>query len=186
MIPLSLPTRLLILLAGLALAFAAGWRAANDHRDAQQLDAEREDAALYRAGTQRLLRLNQDIGRDLAAARQSAAAERRDYSRRLRDAHTLAVCDSSPGLRLPGAADPGPVSLTADFGRLYNDALAIGLPADLRAGGDYRADPWADPAATVTPEDVLDAAADNGEQCNDLRTRLIAAQRWARGIGAMP
>lgn len=181
---LGLPAKLLILIAGLAFAFAAGWRVCDWRNDARLLESERQAAAQYRAGTERLLRLNHSIGQDLAIARTRAADERRTFARRLHDnTQPLAFC--MPGIRPAGSPpDPDPVRLSADFGRLWNDALAIGLPADHRPGRDHGPDPWADPAASVTPEDALGNLAENGEQCNDLRERLIQAQRWAVGVSA--
>jgi len=38
----------------------------------------------------------------------------------------------------------------------------------------------------VTPEDLLDNLAINGEIANDLRSRLLAIQRWAKSIWAAP
>jgi hypothetical protein len=34
------------------------------------------------------------------------------------------------------------------------------------------------PETELTPEDILDNAAANGEQANDLRARLLEIQRW--------
>lgn len=39
------------------------------------------------------------------------------------------------------------------------------------------------PETELTPEDVLDNAAANGEQANDLRARLLEIQAWARRVG---
>lgn len=36
-----------------------------------------------------------------------------------------------------------------------------------------------------TPENLLDNLAINGELANELRSRLLAIQRWAKSIGAM-
>lgn len=41
------------------------------------------------------------------------------------------------------------------------------------------------PAGEATPEDLLDNLAINGEIANELRSRLLAIQAWARSIGAM-
>lgn len=42
------------------------------------------------------------------------------------------------------------------------------------------------PLATgATLDDLLDNIAINGELANELRTRLLAIQQWARSIGAM-
>lgn len=41
------------------------------------------------------------------------------------------------------------------------------------------------PAGELAPEDLLDNLAINGEIANDLRSRLLAIQRWAKSIGAM-
>ncbi len=40
------------------------------------------------------------------------------------------------------------------------------------------------PIPLAPPEDALANLAANGEQCNDLRGKLIAWQAWARSIGA--
>jgi|GEM_PF-2850307 len=42
------------------------------------------------------------------------------------------------------------------------------------------------PPGDVTPEDLLDNLAINGEIANDLRSRLLAIQRWAKSIWAAP
>lgn len=36
-----------------------------------------------------------------------------------------------------------------------------------------------------SPEDLLENVAANGELANELRSRLLAIQRWAKSIGAM-
>lgn len=42
------------------------------------------------------------------------------------------------------------------------------------------------PPGDLTPEDILDNHAMNSEIANDLRSRLLAIQRWAKSIGAAP
>lgn len=145
MIPLpSLATvRLGALVAAIVGAGVAGWTVRGWKEDAARLDDER-------AAVENMRRIAGIYGQALDEAnaardtdRQQAAADRQDFDRRLRNAtrpqsKPLVVC--GPGLRADGLADHRPaVRFDPDFVRLWNDGLAIGLPAALRAdGGDGR------------------------------------------------
>ena len=40
--------------------------------------------------------------------------------------------------------------------------------------------------ADPTPEDLLENVAANGEACNEMRSRLLAVQRWWAGVKSAP
>lgn len=176
----------LIGIAIVAACSAAGaWTARGWKEDAARLESERQAHARY-------IEIATAYGRALDAAtaaraqdQQQAAADRQAYDRRLRDARKtetpLAVCGTGldparpDGHRLPVRFDPA-------FVRLWDDGLAIGLPATLRAASPDRSGARAD---LVEPEDLLANVAANGEQCNELRSRLLAVQAWWAGVAAV-
>jgi hypothetical protein len=173
------------LVAVIAGAGVAGWMSRGWKEDAGRLDAERAARTLlvetvegWAAGAQELDRLR-------AEAEQQAAEDRRTFNRRLKDAQRqgrrLVGCEPVPHTGGLAGADPA-VRFDPAFVGLWNDALAIGLPAPDRPGGDHRPDPA---AGVVEPDQILENTADNAEICNGLRERLRAAKRWAEGIGAV-
>lgn len=184
------PYRLLVgviaALVALAAAAGAGWTARGWKEDAARLEAERAQAKFNKETLEGWAAAVQKITADREADRQQAANERRQWQKEIDDAKRrgpLVLCGA--GLRDDVAPRPGGAGarLSGDFVRLWNGAFGIGLPAAL---GPWRADgagAEADPAG-VAPEDALENIAANGEQCNDLRGRLLAWQAWARSIGA--
>lgn len=132
----------LIGIAIVATGSAAGaWTVRGWKEDAARLDAERQAQADYLKLAGIYGQALNDANNQREADRQQAAADRRDYERRLKDATRpdappLAVC--GPGLAPAGpAADRRPVRLTPAFARLLNGAITIGLPTPLRADGDH-------------------------------------------------
>ena len=195
---LSLATvRIGALVAVVVGAGVAGWTARGWREDAARLEADREAHATYVATVEGWAAALQFINGQRDQDRQQAADDRREFDRRVKDARRgpLAVANvecpvsgaelgvGASGSGLPVASVPvHRVAFTADFVRLWNDGLAVGLPATLRAG---RSDGPGDGAGFLDPEDILDNLAENGEACNELRSRLLAVQAWARSIGAM-
>ena len=171
-----------VIAAGGALG---GWTVRGWREDAARLEAER-------AAVENMQRIAGIYGQALddantarAADQQQAADDRRVWQRRLRDAtrqkdKPLVVC--GPGLERPRSDDSGvPVRFADAFVWLWDDGLAIGLPDPYRAARPDRSGAWADLAE---PEDLLANVAENGEQCNELRSRLLAVQGWWRKVTA--
>lgn len=181
----------LALFKGLALVAAVvgllmtGWTARGWKEDAGRLKDERQAHEAYIKTTNDWAEVVQWINGQRDQERQQAVDDRREFDRRVNDAkrdQQMVVCGNGVG---PGAAtEPGGsvVRFSPAFTGLWNDGLAIGLPAALRAGRSDGPSAGADP---LEAEDLLDNVAANGEACNELRGRLLAVQAWARSIGAM-
>ena len=209
MIPIPLPWKLLALAFALAVAWTTGWRMRGSHEAARQLAAERAAHETYVKTVDGWHAAVQEITRQREEDRHHAQNDRRTWQQQL-DAVRAARAAAGPAAPAdPDRADRlGPGSPSAGLGRdghpgrdcrdgpvvdrrLWDDALAIGLPAALRprppAGPRPAPDPAAAGAAAAVPLDLaLENLADNGQRCNDLRGMLLDWQDWARSLGAAP
>jgi len=117
---------------------------------------------------------NAALSGQLAAERAARASDQRSFEERLRNEKSLVSCPQ-PG---DGAAHLSSAGVV-----LWNDALAIGLPATAGAGGS---DGTAGAAGPVAVDDALRNLAANSAICNGLRSQLLGWQRWARENGLTP
>jgi hypothetical protein len=176
--------RLWLMLAAVAMSALAGYQVRGWKEDSARLDAEREAHARYiqiaTAYGTALTEANAGRAKD----QQQAASDRQEFTRRLKD-------ESRKGTRLVGCdarldvgrldRHYGTVRFDPAFVRLWDDGLAIGLPEAYRTSRPDRSGAGAE---LLDPEDLLTNVADNGEQCNDLRSRLLTVRRWWAGIEA--
>lgn len=182
MIPLQ--ARIGLLVAAIIGAGIAGWTTRGWKEDAARLDAARAAHARYiQIATAYGTALTEaNAGR--AQDQQQAAADRREFNRRLTDEKRKGtqLVECGAGL-VAGKLDQhsGAVRFDPAFVRLWDDGLAIGLPEAHRAA---RLDRPGAGAELLEPEDLLANVAENGEQCNDLRSRLLTIQRWWAGVEA--
>ena len=178
--------RILALIVLLASVGLAGWTARGWKEDAVRLESERAAQETYRKTVEGWAAAAQVITESREQERQKSAADRRAWQKEIDDAKrsgSLVVCGAGMGSHEASGADGVAARLSGGFVRLWNDALAIGLPDTLRPWRADGAGAQADPAG-VAPEDALDNLAANAEQCNDLRGQVLAWQAWARKIGA--
>lgn len=171
----------------IALSAFGGWHVRGWKEDAAKREAERAAHEKYVATVEGWAAAMQEIDKQRTAEQQQAAQDRNNWNRRLRYATrngSKPLVDCGYGLDTSGHASYRPVAFTGDFAWLWDDALRIGLPQALRTGSDHGASAGAG-IPDLEPEDLLANVAENGEACNELRSRLIAAQAWARSIGAM-
>ena len=196
MIPIPLPWKLLGLAFALAVAWTTGWRMRGTHEAARQLAAERVAHETYVETVRGWQAAAQVITTEREKERHHAQADRRTWQQQL-DAARAAGDRGGPGLG-PGDAhlrDPGRDGRdcrdrAAVPRRLWDDALALGLPDALRPwppdGPAAAADPAAAPVEAVPLDTALENLADNATACNDLRGLILDWQAWARSIGAAP
>ncbi len=166
------------------LAAAGGWTARGWKADSDQLDAVQEEAKRHARNTEALAEGLQQIALVRELERQQAATDRTTFQRRLQDARkntSLVQCQPAAVDGQPAAHDPA-LRFTPGFIRLWNEALDIGLPAALRAGGTESADSWAD---LPDAEAVLANLAANAEACNELRARARICKSYIERIEAL-
>jgi hypothetical protein len=173
--------RVWLALGAVVVAFLAGVQVEGDHRDSQQLALEHSNEAAYRDTVKRQRAAKADVSIELAATRAAAGIESRNLRERISHATQFSTCQPAEPVALApaadGRADRGGVSrFTAEFVRLWDDALWTGLPAAERAGGTAAATGGPDP---VEARDLLDNHTDNAAICNDLRAQIRAWQAWA-------
>lgn len=168
------PWVLLGLATALALSFLSGMRVQSDHAKAQLLVQERAMHEAYVAKVSEQRAIAQGVSKELndeSIKRQSdAVAFRAELARARTGAVQLAVCDQ---------AGTG-VRLTREFGRLWDNALEIGVPRPADSG---RVDAPAARSDSVEPADVLANHADNAEAWAECRAALRGWQSLARQYG---
>jgi hypothetical protein len=176
--------RLVVAIVVVLMSALAGWTTRGWKEDSARLDAERDAHARYiQIATAYGTALTEaNAGR--AQDQQQAASDRHDFDRRMkietRKGTRLVGCGA--GLKA-GRLDHSRAAVRFDpaFVRLWDDGIAIGLPEAYRTS---RPDRSGIGAEFLDPEDLLANVADNGEQCNDLRSRLLTVKRWWAGIEA--
>ena len=179
---IPLPVRLGLLAASIVGAGLAGWTSRGWKEDAARLDAERDAHARYVQIATAYGKALTDVNAGRAQDQQQAATDRREFNRRLGDEKRKGTRLVGCGVDLNrgGSDNPGgAVRFDPAFVRLWDDGLAIGLPEAYRAGRPDRSGAGAE---LLDPESILANVAENGEACNDLRSRLLTIQRWWAGI----
>ncbi len=186
---MSLAAKVLILALlaiGAALAgmwTGVSWEQGQEARRARAAERVYTQALLERAAKNRTD--NAEVAHQLAVER---AARRRDtlnYRERLKNARTIltATCPQPAGTIASAAGPPAaPARITCgpDCIRLWNAALAQGLPAALGGPG---ADAGAGGAGVAEIEDLFANLGDNAAACNGLRSQVMGWQRWACAQG---
>lgn len=193
MIPIPLPWKLLGLAFVLAAAWTTGWRMRGTHEAGLQARALAEAHQTYVKTVEGWQSATQVLTTAREEERRHAQNDRRTWQQQL-DAARAAGDRGGAGLG-PGHADLGAAGrdgrgcrdrLVVDR-RLWDDALAIGLPDALRPWPPAGPGASPDPAAgAVSLDTALENLADNGQACNDVRGMLLDWQAWARSIGAAP
>lgn len=176
--------RIMLMIAAVALSALAGWATRGWKEDAARLAAERAAVKQLQEVAGRYGQALNNANDALAKDHLQASADRHDFNRRLRDARKhgtkLVGCDARLDAGRP--TDFGiRVHFDPVFVRLWDDGLAVGLPAAYRTASPDRSGTGAD---LLDPEDLLENVAENGEQCNEMRSRLLVAKQWAVEIGA--
>jgi type II secretory pathway pseudopilin PulG len=176
--------RLVVAIVVVLMSALAGWTTRGWKEDAARLDAEREAHARYIKIAEAYGTALNEANAGRAQDQQQAASDRQDFTRRLKD-------ETRKGTRLVGCGaglDAGrldhsraAVRFDPAFVGLWDDGLAVGLPEAYRAARPDRSGAGAD---LLEPEDLLANVAENGEQCNDLRSRLLTVKRWWAGVEA--
>lgn len=188
--PIPIPWRILVVVFALAAAWTTGWRMRGTHEAGLQARALAEAHQTYVRTVEGWQAATQVITTAREEERRHAQADRRTWQQQL-DAARAAGDRGGAGLG-PGHADLGAAGRDRLVvpRRLWDDALALGLPDALRPwppdGPAAAADPAAGPAETVPLDTALENLADNATACNDLRGLMLDWQAWARSIGAAP
>lgn len=176
-------------------AFIAGVNVESNHRDAQLLAAERAAAESYRAAVAHQRSQAAEIAQQLSAERRSresdSASFREQLAKARRNGVALATCPGSetkervvlvspPTEQKPEARGVGEPRFTAEFGRLHDAAVSVGMPGASDSGG---VDGPASASITFTAEEVLSVIAENGAKCSELRSQVIGFQNFVRNQG---
>lgn len=168
---------ILIRLALVAILFGAGAWTGYEWRDGTAAKADLKRAQDAKDEQERLAGIAQDIGQALAKETRGRAGDRVTWRKKLKEAEhagSLATAECPA----QGAAV---VRLSADFVRLYDDALLRRKTDDRPATDDRAGGPGA--AQSVDPAAVLDNADENGERWASCRSTLRAWQAYARQAG---
>lgn len=175
------PWILLALVAALAAgarvgsSYEAGQQAKRDVRAAQQAVEKMDGYRVANAALAEQLALEQ-VGRE--EDRRKLQGEIRA---RTRSGGVLtAVCSKPSPAAAPSGAVPEPgatrVRCDGDCVRLWNSALAVGLPVAYRG---WDADAARSAADSVEGDELIENAADNFEACNVARGIALGWQQWA-------
>lgn len=170
----------------LVAAASGGWVARGWKADSDQLEAVNAEAKKYAANVEALADGIQKISIVREQERQQTDLDHADFQRRLKHAkrtrEPMVECQP-PNAVAPVAVDGDAVRFSPGFIRLWNEALDVGLPAALRAGGTESADTGADLPAV---EDILDNLEENAKACNALRARARTCKAYIEELEALP
>jgi len=185
------------LVVSLMSAFTLGWRVESWRWDAANTAVLEDNLKIITAFWQRQNRNNQATAREIERDRAKLDADRVLFDEELANVDPTALVEvecpkpqptGNPAPRIavtipappePAAAQPAPsprVHLSAEFCRLFDTGLAVGLPDSY---GGWLADAKAACAGPVEVDAVLRVVERNGEIANGMRSQLLGWQAKA-------